>query len=225
MHRVIDNPFTDDNIAEVYKRHSCNYHRYQKAFEALTKLVPLESRILEIGVGNGAFTELLLSFGYDVKGIDRSEEMLKKAPEQIQALSQHCDLLDYEPSQRYEVIVSHSGGFTFKRGKFETYYQREKDLEKALEKIQNILSNGGGLLVNKGEHDDKIDLGDGAILSVELEENDKFRIYNYTFEQGNQKMTKQQKRLVYSPKELQAISSQYFKWNFENELWIIGEKL
>lgn len=225
MNSQLDNPFTEEQIAEVYARHSHKYHAHQEAFEAFTELVPLESRVLEIGVGTGALTKLLLSAGYGVKGIDRSEEMLKRASEQIQALSEHCDLLDYDSSVNYDVVVSHSGGFTFKRGKFETYYQAKENLEQAFQKIHNVLYDKGRFFVNKGEHNNEIDLGDEATFSIEQEHKGNSRIYTYTFKQEDREITKQQRRIALAPEELQAMSSQYFKWNFENGLWIIGERI
>lgn len=224
MNPQLDNPFTEEQIAEVYARHSHRYHAHQEAFRAFTGLVPLESRVLEIGVGTGAFTELLLSAGYNVKGIDRSEEMLKKASKQVRISTEICDLLDYDSSVNYDVVVSHSGGFTFKRGKFETYYQTEEDLEQAFQKVYHLLDKGR-FLVNKGEHNNEIDLGDGATFSIEQEDKGNSRIYTYTFKQGDRKITKQQRRLAIAPEELQAMSSQYFNWNFENGLWVIGEKI
>ncbi len=225
MNQQLGNPFTEEQIAEVYVKHSHKYHAHQEAFRAFTELVPLESRVLEMGIGTGVFTELLLSTGYAIKGIDISEEMLKRTSEQVRILSEHCDLLDYDSSGRYDVVVSHSGGFTFKRGKFETYYQREENLEQAIRKIHGLLSNEGGFLVNKGEHDDQIDLGEGATFSIEQEDRENSRVYTYTFKQGNKEITKQQRRLALSPEELQETSSHYFNWNFENELWIIGKKI
>ncbi|MCK4670697.1 MAG: class I SAM-dependent methyltransferase [Nanoarchaeota archaeon] len=221
----LGNPFTEEKIADVYSRYSHRYHAYQEAFEAFTRLVPLESRVLEIGVGTGAFTELLLSVGYDVKGIDRSEEMLRRASEQVRVLSRNCDLLDYDYSGKYNVVVSHSGGFTFKRGKFEIYYQKKEDLEQALQKVHSVLVDEGRFLVNKGEHDNEIDLENGAILTIKQEEAENSRIYTYTFQQGDREITRQQRRLALSPEELQEMSSHYFNWNFDDERWIIGERI
>ena len=225
MKNQLDNPFAEAKIAEIYSRYSHNYHAHQNAFETFTKLVPLESRVLEIGVGTGAFTGLLLSAGYDVKGIDKSEEMLKRASEQVLTLSQRCGLLDYDSSEQYDIATSHSGGFTFQRGKFETYYQRIEDLEQAIQKVYLLLYDKGRFLVNKGKHDNEIDLGEGATFSIEQEDKENSRIYIYTFKQGNREITKQQRRLAFSPKELQEMSSPYFNWNFDNERWIIGERL
>lgn len=224
MNTPLDNPFTGGQIAQIYDRHGHKYHAYQKAFQAFKGLVPLESRVLEIGVGTSAFTELLLSAGYDVKGIDGSEEMLKRSSEQVRALSERCDLLDYTSSGNYSIVVSHSGGFTFKKGKFETYYQRKDDLERALKKVHGILKDNRRFLVNKGEHDDKINLEDGAIFSIEQEERGTSRIYTYTFKHRDREITKQQRRLVLAPEELQEMSSPYFNWNFDEKYWIIGEK-
>ena len=78
--KQIDNPFEEQNITEVYDRHNHKYHNYKEALKHFGKLVPLENKILEIGVGTGTFTKLLLARGYDVHGIDRSKEMLKKPP-------------------------------------------------------------------------------------------------------------------------------------------------
>ena len=143
MEPKLDNLFTDEKIAEIYAKHSGSYHDYQEALRAFSKLVPLENRILEIGVGTGTFTELLLSEGYNVQGIDRSGEMLKRSSKRVQSLSRECDLFDCNSSENYDTIFSHSGGFTFKGGKFETYYQKREDLEFALKKIYMLLREGG----------------------------------------------------------------------------------
>jgi SAM-dependent methyltransferase len=220
----LDNPFTKGQIAEFYARYNHMYHAYQDALVAFTGLVSLESKVLEIGVGTGAFTNLLFSTGYDVNGIDRSEEMLKRSPQRVRVLSEQCDLLDYNPSKKYDVVVSHSGGFTFKRGKFETYYQEEDDLEKAFQKIHAILGSRGEFFINKAEHDDKIDLGDGKKLSIKQEDNENSRVYTYTFRLNGDEITQKQRRLVFSQNELQEISSSYFSWNFDHNRWIVGEK-
>jgi hypothetical protein len=79
--------------------------------------------------------------------------------------------------------------------------------------------------VNKGEHDNEINLENGATFSIEQEDEGKPRIYTYTFRKGDRQITRQQRRLALSPDELQAMSSQYFNWNFENGLWVIGERI
>ena len=137
----LDNPFTEIQIAEIYSKYNKNYHNYKNAIDSFIKLVPFESQILEIGVGLGTFTKLLLSSNYQVIGIDKSKEMLKLASKEIQKISERCDLLNYESFKNYDVIVSHSGGFTFKRGKFETYYREQNNLELALKKVYNFSSN------------------------------------------------------------------------------------
>jgi len=224
MNPHLDNLFTEEQIVEIYARYSHKYHTHQRAFEAFRTLIPLDNGVLEIGVGTGVFTELLLSAGYNIKGIERSEEMLKRASERVQTITKRCDLLDYDSSGKYNVVVSHSGGFTFKREKFETYYQQEKELKQAIQRVYGVLQSEGRFLINIGEHNDEIDLGDGATFSIKQEDREKFRIYTYTFKQGNREITKQQRCLALAPEELQTMSSQYFNWNFENGLWIIGER-
>lgn len=225
MTHQLNNPFTEEKIAGIYGRYSHKYHAHQEAFETFTQPVSLESRVLEIGVGTCAFTELLLSAGYDVKCIDRSEEMLRRASEQVRGLSEKCDLLDYGLSQHYGVVVSHSGGFTFKREKFETYYQQEEDLEQAIQRVYLVLGDKGRFFVNKGEHEAEIDLGDGATFLIEQEDREKSRIYTYAFKQGSKEITKQQRRLALASEELQKMSSRHFNWDFDNERWIIGERI
>ena len=222
MNSRLDNPFTEAEIAECYCRHSDNYHNRPNAFEAFTGLVPPKSRVFEIGVGTGAFTELLLSFGYDVRGIDESEEMLRRASEQVRTLSERCNLSDYDSSGKYDVVVSHSGGFTFKRGKFETYYQSKDDLERAFQKVYDVLNDKRAFLVNKGEHGCDVDLGDRATLSIAQEEGGSSRTYTFSFKHDSKEITRRQRRLALAPEELQEMSSQYFNWNFDDGLWMIG---
>ncbi|MFH1439631.1 MAG: class I SAM-dependent methyltransferase [Candidatus Woesearchaeota archaeon] len=221
---LVDNPFSKANIADIYIKHCIAYHNYATSSEEFARLVPFVSRILEVGVGVGTFTELLLSFGYDVKGIDLSPEMLKRASERVQGLTQLCNLLDYNPSEKFDVVVSHSGGFTYKRGKFETYFQIMENLDSALQKVHGILDNRGRFFINKGEHEGDIDFGDGATLTIRQEDQSYFRIFTYTYLKGNHKITEDQRRIALSPDELQEFSSQHFNWNFDHEYWIVGEK-
>ena len=225
MTSQLDNPFAEEQIAKIYRKYSNKYHTHQQAFKEFTRIIHLNERILEVGVGTGTFIQLLLSAGYPVRGVDESEEMLKRAPKKVRDLSARCDLLNYDPSTKYDVLVSHSGGVTFKKGKFETYYQSKETLEKAFQKIRELLNDDGRFLVNKAEHDSEIDLGEEARFTLQQEDKGDFRIYHYTFQQRDKKITRQQRRLALTPAEWQKISSPHFDWNFDNPSWIIGEIL
>ena len=234
MKNRTDNLFTEEQITEIYSKYSYAYHAYEKALNAFTALVPPENSVFEIGIGTGAFTELLLSRGYTVHGIDRSAAMLQRTSKHIRTLAEQYDLLDYNSPQQYPVAVSYSGGFTFKREKFETYYQNRDDLEHALQKIHGILQPEGRLFVNKGEHAAKINFRNDVTftttqedteLTTTQEDTEHFRIYTYIFQQENDEIIRSQKRLVLTPAELQEASSLYFTWLFDHEHWIIGERI
>lgn len=75
---------------------------------------PEAGSILELGCGTGKHAQLLCRGGYDVCGIDRSEEMLKQASERAAAdpdvsgrLEFHqYDIREFELGRQFDVIIS-----------------------------------------------------------------------------------------------------------------------
>ena len=224
MKSIIDNPFTQEDIATIYAKHAQKYHAYNEAFKAFSQIVALDKKVLEIGVGIGEFTTPLLRKGYDVKGIDTSLEMLKRASKEVQKISEICFLADYNTSEKFDVVFSHSGGFTFKNGKFETYIQTVDELEKSMTKVYELLADEGIFLLNKTIREPKLSLNDDAKLSVGYVEDGSHRTYINNFRQGDFEKSVQQRRLALSMDKLETLTNEYFDWNTINNHWVMGKK-
>lgn len=214
--------FSHPDTAELYDHYVGQYHRHDAAAEAFKKLVPLETRVLEIGVGTGRFTRLLLAAGYGVQGIEGAAAMLERAPSDVQLVTTHADLREFHPKQLYEAVVSHSGGFTYKRGKMESHYPGLAETLGALNLVSFFLEQAGRFFINVAEHDPVVTFDDGATLTTACEENGSVRRYTYLFSKDGQQTVKHQRRRAFSPDELRA-HTPYFEWTL-GERWLVGEK-
>lgn len=214
--------FSNTDTAALYDRYVGQYHRHDAAAEAFRTLVPLETRILEIGVGTGRFTRLLLAAGYDVHGIEGAAAMLERAPSDVQDRTVHADLREFHPKQLYGAVVSHSGGFTYKRGKMESHYAGFAETLGALNLISFFLEPRGRFFINATEHDPVVTFDDGATLTTVCEENGTIRRYTYIFSKDGQQTVKHQRRRAFSLNEL-SMHTPYFEWTL-GERWLVGEK-
>jgi len=221
---TIDNPFESLDIADMYEQHAGLYHNHDEAMKTFMQIVPRDKKVLEIGVGTGLFTKRLLEQGYNVQGVDRSRLMLNRAEDAAWKVTEQCDFLDYNQPKKYDVIVSHSGGFTFKRERFETYYQTNECLELVFLKLFECLEDNGLFLVNKGEHENEINLCNDAKLTIEHEDIGDLRDYTYEFVHGEIRFPVVQRRLAIPPHRLQDYSSHCLDWKFDQEGWIVGKK-
>ncbi len=217
--------FTQQRIAEIYVQYSKKYHNYTKAFEDFVNIVPKESNVLEIGVGNGNFTEKLIEHKYDVCGIDRSKKMLDHASERVRSVCVQSDLLDYIPNDTFDIIFSHSGGFTFKSGRFETYYQDPEKLKKALYKVFKLLKKNGLFLVNKHKQKNIIKFSKEITLKIDYKLLEDLQYHTYTLSDHGKNIILKDKRLSLSKKNLELFSYSYFTWDFcSSNNWIIGKR-
>ncbi len=84
-------------------------HPYnQKTFKELIELIKLvpHTSVLEVGCGQGSFTEKLLEISKDVTAIDVSESAIAQAKNQASGAQFHVTSLeDFYPKRRYDVVV------------------------------------------------------------------------------------------------------------------------
>ena len=153
-----------DEIASIYAEH------YSKIAEYITYIDDFKNNldgniVLEIGCGAGKITNYLTEHGYDVTGIDFSENILKLARKKFPNSKFVCaDICEYETDRKYD------GVFT----KDMLFHLPDADIRKVLHKVKNWLKIGGKFCIimdiskNEGEH----------IFTEELNENYKI-YYNY----------------------------------------------
>ncbi|HVF68950.1 MAG TPA: SAM-dependent methyltransferase [Xanthomonadales bacterium] len=105
-------------------------HPYnQKTFEDLINLIKLvpHASILEIGCGQGSFTQKLLEISDDVTAIDVSESAIEQAKEKVKGVQFHVSSLEnFYPKRHYDVIIC-----------AEVLYYI-KDSKVAIEKLQEL---------------------------------------------------------------------------------------
>ena len=92
-------------FAEVYDLFMDNipYEEWGTYVKGLLKEYGVdEGLVLELGCGTGTMTEILASAGYDMIGIDQSEEMLEEALEKSRS-----------PAMRFCIFVRICGNLSF----------------------------------------------------------------------------------------------------------------
>jgi ubiquinone/menaquinone biosynthesis C-methylase UbiE len=126
-----DNPY--NLVAEWYeKSFGGKENRYLKRF---VKLVPKQSRILDIGCGTGDDTKFLLRKGFKVTSIDSSKEMLSIAKKKIpnhKFLLKDMRKISY-PAESFQGIVS----------AFSLQHTTKKEAAGLVKKLGVFLKKGG----------------------------------------------------------------------------------
>ncbi|HEX8246258.1 MAG TPA: class I SAM-dependent methyltransferase [Longimicrobium sp.] len=148
MHRP-DEEFTYDTIADAYAEsiEVAPYNAYYERPTMLGLLPPVNGkRILEVGCGEGWYTERLLARGAHVTGFDASAQMLEHARRRLSALPaeaqarvelREADLrrpLEFAAGAGYDGIVS----------ALVMHYVRDWSI--ALSEFRRVLAPGGWLL-------------------------------------------------------------------------------
>ena len=108
--------------------------------ELLKKYGVPEGLVLELGCGTGTMTELLASQGYDMIGVDNSEEMLAKAIEKRVESGQNIlyllqDMREFELYGTVRAVVSVCDSMN--------YILTEEDLLQVFSLVNNYLDPGG----------------------------------------------------------------------------------
>lgn len=99
------------NIKWNAKDYKENFSFVPKYGEAVTELITAKkgSRVIDLGCGNGALSRLLKNKGYDVTGIDASEEMIALAKEKYTDIEFiKANALDFSLDEKADVIFSNA---------------------------------------------------------------------------------------------------------------------
>ncbi len=81
--------------------------RYRLLEELTREIVPAPAKILEVGCGEGLFTQRLIRSGYQVVGVDVSTTAISRAQERIpDAWFIHSAMEDLNPSNRFDAVIA-----------------------------------------------------------------------------------------------------------------------
>lgn len=128
--------------AEDYRDNFSFVHEYG---EAVIELITAEkgSRVIDLGCGNGALSRVLKDRGFDVLGIDASEEMIGLAKEKYGDIEFRTgDALSFSIEQKADVIFSNAVFHWIDADKQETM----------LRNIAGQIKPGGQLVCEFGGH-------------------------------------------------------------------------
>ncbi len=99
-------------------------------------------RIIDIGCNDGSMTSLFLDCADDIIGIDKNEERLRMARDEVKGKNISFQLLDLEKEEikgKYDLVI-----FTDV-----IYYLNKEAQDKIAENIAKILNDGGLLLTSR----------------------------------------------------------------------------
>ncbi len=96
-----------DAIAQGFADLRDAFYKEQKFLDELIKLVPKQSRILDVGCGSGyPIAAYLIEQGFDVTGIDGSQKLLDIAKTKCPKMKTHCgDIRSIELNETFDAVV------------------------------------------------------------------------------------------------------------------------
>ncbi len=131
-----------DILADWYDRfQEIDYHAFVDYYEQVFKRFQLEPKlILDLGCGTGNITLPMAERGYEMIGLDASEEMLQKASEKAEReiLFLHQDMTEFELYGTVDAMVCALDGVNYLTG--------DQDFKKMLSLLHYYL-NPGGILI------------------------------------------------------------------------------
>jgi SAM-dependent methyltransferase len=144
--------------------------------------IPVHS-ILDLGCGTGNHSLRLAERGYEVTGIDRSNEMLDIAKAKVEQKKIHCtffqsDLREFDNHKKYDAVIMMFAVLG--------YQQENEDVLAALKTVSKLLKKGGVFICDvwygpavlnqkPGERARVIETGDTKIIRVSSGILDTFR--------------------------------------------------
>lgn len=129
-------------------------------FNEFIHCLPLNSRILDLGCGTGIpIDQLMLKHGYQVLGVDCSENLLESARSLLpEAQFIQAELETYDIDSAYQGIILWDCLFHIPR----------EHHEPILSKIYRALETGGAAIISSGGSDQNIPAFTGTMFDVEF---------------------------------------------------------
>jgi len=137
-------------MESTFKKYSKFYNllykdkNYQNEVDYIDKLMNENSRkiksILDLGCGTGIHAEMLYDKGYDVCGIDLSEEMLNEAKKSAKINNKK---IEYKCSNVTELNIGNKYDIVTSLFHVISYLNSNEDLLKTFKNINNHLNKGG----------------------------------------------------------------------------------
>ena len=133
-----------DKLAAVYDRfmlEDVDYKAYASWInEILSKRIGKRKNLLEVGCGTGNITMEMHDLGYEVTGLDISEEMLVEADNKAFAAGAdiqwiHGDISRFSLPTRFDAVISTMDTFN--------YLLKEEEVKSAFQKVHEGLKPGG----------------------------------------------------------------------------------
>ena len=138
----------------------------------MTLEIPGESKILDVACGAGWLSEFLFRYGYDVTGIDISEDLLKIANDRIEAIK-------FTPLGRDKSYIRFKK-LDIEKESLSTYFDaiifydclhHFSDIDGVFENAKKMLASGGKVLIKEGAMPPKGSDGEKELLRVFKEYN------------------------------------------------------
>lgn len=136
-----------ETLAVSYDRltNDVPYPRIARFAQNLLSERGIEPRsVLDLACGTGAMSVLLAQAGYQVIGVDMSEEMLTMASEKAMALSDNRPFFVRQKMQRLR--LPHSVDWVFSGLDSINYLTDPKDCLETFHRVYSVLSSGGAFL-------------------------------------------------------------------------------
>lgn len=206
--------FENNEMWEVF--YDCMFDResFDSANDQCQQLLDLAGTtvesILDLACGPGRHVLGFSRLGKNITGVDLSGYLLNQAAnhieqEQLNANLVHCDLLDFKPNKKYDLITNLFTSFG--------YYQKPSDNQQVLNNAYQWLNEGGTLIIDtfgkeqaahaiEPVHCTEYDNGDLRFERPLLIKN--MRVYSneWVLVRGNQAHRWEYEHFVYSATEL-----------------------
>ncbi|MBN2898107.1 MAG: class I SAM-dependent methyltransferase [Clostridia bacterium] len=202
-----------------------DYDRWLMGIQALIKEYGVPTKhVLELACGSGAMSVLLAKQGYDVIGLDISEEMLmvakdKALEERVRIGFFQQDMVNYELNNTFDTVLCICDGMN--------YVLEEEDLESVFERVHHSLTDKGLFIFDistyyklkyiLGESTIAESREDSAFIWENFYDEDEsilsFELTVFTEENGVYRRSDEvHEQRAYKIADIKRLSEDYFEW-------------